>query len=94
MSASVITDVVEIIEKMLEIIPSEEKQLINDLQIYNSTLWNKAPEVRCRDCWIPLTSILRNNDQAGDQPWKTEIIKLFNDGKTEVERLLLLENSN
>ena len=93
MSESVITDVVEIIEKMLEIIPSEEKQLINDLQIYSDTLWNKAPEVRCRDCWIPLTSILSNNDKVGDQPWKTEIIRLFNDGKAEVERLFSHKNT-
>jgi hypothetical protein len=87
MSASVITDVIEVIKKMMEFIPTEETQLINDLKIFKEALWNQAPELRCTHFWIPMTSILQRNIECIDEPWKTEIVKLFNDGKAEIERL-------
>jgi hypothetical protein len=72
---------------MLQIIPTEETQLINDLTTFQEALWNQAPEVRSADFWKPMTSILQRNIGCIDEPWKTEILKLFNDGKAEVERL-------
>lgn len=91
MSASVSTDVIEVINKMLVFIPTEETQLINDLTIFKDALWNQAPELICKDFWIPITSILQRNIECVNEPWKIEVLKLFNDGKAEVERLEKLE---
>lgn len=82
-----VTDVICIVQQMLKIIPTEETQLINDLTTFKDALWNQAPEVRSTHYWIPLTSILNNNVQGLDQPWKIDIAKIFNIGKTGVERL-------
>ena len=99
MSASVSTDVIEVINKMLVFIPTEETQLINDLTTFKDALWNQAPELRCKDFWTPMTSILQRNIECVDEPWKVEVdepwkvevLKLFNAGKAEVERLEKLE---
>ena len=91
MSASVSTDVIEVINKMMVFIPTEETQLINDLTTFKDALWNQAPELRCKDFWTPMTSILQRNIECVDEPWKVEMLKLFNAGKAEVERLEKLE---
>ena len=91
MSASVSTDVIEVINKMMVFIPTEETQLINDLTTFKDALWNQAPELRCKDFWTPMTSILQRNIECVDEPWKVEVLKLFNAGKAEVERLEKLE---
>ena len=91
MSDSVSADVTDVIKKMLNFIPIEETQLINDLKIFEETLWNQAPELRCTYFWIPMTSILQRNIECVDQPWKIELTKIFNAGKAESERLFTKE---
>jgi hypothetical protein len=80
-------DVSDVMKQMLEIIPTEETQLINDLTTFKEALWNQAPELRCTDFWIPMTSILQRNIEYIDEPWKIEVLKIFNAGKAESERL-------
>jgi hypothetical protein len=80
-------DVTDVIKEMLQIIPTDETQLISDLTTFNEALWNQAPELRCTDFWIPMTSILQRNIECVDQPWKIEVLKIFNAGKAESERL-------
>jgi len=80
-------DVTDVIEQMLKVIPNEETQLINDLTTFKDALWNQAPEVRCTDFWKPMTSIMQRNIDSFDQPWKIEVLKIFNAGKAESERL-------
>jgi len=80
-------DVTDVMKQMLQVIPTEETQLISDLKTFNEALWNQAPEVRCTDFWKPMTSILQRNIECIDQPWKIEVLKIFNAGKAESERL-------
>jgi hypothetical protein len=72
-------DVYDIIDTMLKIIPKSETKLIDDLTIYKSSMWNKAPEVRmAKDCWLPLTSIMNHNVKEIDTEWKIGLLKIFN----------------
>jgi len=80
-------DVGDVMKQMLQIIPTEETQLINDLTTFKEALWNQAPELRSSHFWIPMTSILQRNIDCVDQPWKIEVVKIFNAGKAESERL-------
>lgn len=80
-------DVGDVMKQMLQVIPTDETQLINDLTIFKEALWNQAPEVRGSHFWKPMTSILQRNIECIDEPWKVEVLKLFNSGKAESERL-------
>jgi|UniRef100_A0A6C0HDZ2 hypothetical protein len=72
-------DVVQVMEKMLEIIPASEIELIDDIKIYKDALWNQAPEAkRTKDCWIPITSIMNHHITSIDSHWKIQLAKLFN----------------
>jgi hypothetical protein len=69
----------DIIPKLLEIIPSCEINLINSLKNYESTLWNKAPEIlESHICWIPLQDILNLYLKEIDNKWKEKLVKIFN----------------
>jgi hypothetical protein len=69
----------DIIPKLLEIIPSQEIDLINSLNQFNDTLWNKAPEIlKSHICWIPLQDILNLYLKEIDNEWKEKLVKIFN----------------
>ena len=62
--------VVQIIGDIIKVIPKEENKLINELEEYGNSCWNKAPEVRRSGyCWNPLQI---------DTEWKKNIVNIFN----------------
>jgi len=70
--------VVVIIPRLLRLIPETEPELIQEIQAYAVTLWNKAPEVTTtRECWIPLALILRKHIKKVDTSWKLTLVKIF-----------------
>jgi hypothetical protein len=72
-------DVTDVIEKILEIIPSTETVLIDQLTKYKDSLWNKAPEVLCaRECWVPLMEILNKNVPRINTDWKVKLVNIIN----------------
>ena len=49
----------DVLKIIMKIIPTNEVELIKDLNNYDKSLFNKAPEVRRgADCWIPFINIL------------------------------------
>jgi len=74
-------NVVKVINKMLEVIPNEQTQLIDDLNIYKTSLRNQPIEVlKSVDSWRPLTSIM-NNIKTPDLNsifWITKVYNLWN----------------
>jgi hypothetical protein len=74
-------NVVKVINKMLEVIPNEQTQLIDDLNIYKTSLRNQPIEVlKSVDSWRPLISIM-NNIKTPDLNsifWITKVYNLWN----------------
>lgn len=73
-------DVVIVIDKILELIPpNNESMLINELEEFKESLWNKAPEVRkYRDSFLPVQQILSRHISTIDEAWKMEVLHIFN----------------
>jgi len=72
-------DVGYIISEMLKIIPPTQSSLINELKVFNKTLWNQSPESRKTEyCWTPVQHILNKHIQNLDEEWKINLQKLFN----------------
>jgi len=70
----------EIIDKMLNCIPTVEEQLRVEILTYQNSLWNKAPELlRTSECWAPLQIILNKNIQEIDADWKNNLLRIYND---------------
>ena len=72
-------DIFEIIEKILEIIPKEEEQLIKSLNNYLNKLAFMPPEYlfNCHS-WGPLTNILNNNIPDVKEEWQIKIRDIIN----------------
>jgi len=72
-------DVVVIIYKILDAIPTNEEVLQNELKQYLETLWNQAPEIRrSKYCWAPLLDILQRHIPDIDEDWKHRVLHIFN----------------
>ena len=70
----------EIIDKILNCIPTVEEQLRVEIITYQNSLWNKAPELlRTSECWAPLQIILNKNIQEIDADWKNNVLRIYND---------------
>jgi hypothetical protein len=70
----------EIIDKILNCIPTVEEQLRVEILTYQNSLWNKAPELlRTSECWAPLQIILNKNIQEIDADWKNNLLRIYND---------------
>ena len=70
----------EIIDKILNCIPTAEEQLRVEILTYQNSLWNKAPELlRTSECWAPLQIILNKNIQEIDADWKNNVLRIYND---------------
>jgi len=70
----------EIIDKILNCIPTVEEQLRVEIITYQNSLWNKAPELlRTSECWAPLQIILNKNIQEIDADWKNNLLRIYND---------------
>jgi hypothetical protein len=71
--------VVTVMQKLLDIIPASESELVNEIKTYKSGLWNIAPELlSSRDYWIPLENIMNKHILEIDAEWKTMLVKIFN----------------
>jgi hypothetical protein len=69
----------DILKIIIKIIPKQEETLLNELDIFAKSLWNKAPEVmRGSDCWIPFIQILNNNIPEIKEDWQIEIFNILN----------------
>jgi hypothetical protein len=72
-------DVKIITHKIIKIIPDDQPELINKLQIFVNSLWNKAPEERFNSyLWNELCFILNNNIISFDLDWKKRIKDIVN----------------
>lgn len=70
----------EIIDKILNCIPTVEEQLRIEILTYQNSLWNKAPELlRTSECRAPLQIILNKNIQEIDADWKNNVLRIYND---------------
>lgn len=64
----------DVIKQVLNLIPASETKLISELQIYNSLLWNKPPEVlQDSYCWEPFINILNRNIPEINTVWQVAI---------------------
>jgi hypothetical protein len=82
-------NVVEVIRKLLSVIPEEEMELSNALEEYRKTLWNQAPEMLTDSYnWTPLQQILQTYITDLDTPWKEYVVKIFNDQDEELSTVL------
>lgn len=72
--------VVTVIDRLLTIIPESETTLRNELIKFKDPLWNQAPELlSAAQFWTPAGNILNKNITVFDEPWKTEVLNIFND---------------
>lgn len=72
--------VVDVMVKLLKIIPDNEIVLREEITKYNETLWNQSPEALKTDyCWMPLQLIMNRNVKEIDTEWKKELLRIFND---------------
>jgi len=73
-------DVLDICQKIIDIVPESEATLMIQLLKFKDSLWNQAPELR-KDAtlWKPLGNILNQNIDSFDEEWQKKILKLFND---------------
>lgn len=73
------TSVVEIIPKLLEVIPFTEEKLIIDIKKYKESLWNKAPELhQSSELLNPLIVILNKNIVSIEYDWQKKLVAIFN----------------
>lgn len=71
--------VVDVIPKLLAVIPPTETALINEIDKFKSNLWNQAPEALFgREVWIPLGYVLATHVRSFDEPWQKELLAIFN----------------
>ena len=72
-------DVYEICNKIMDIIPDSEVELLYQLRKFNDGLWNQAPELRKSALfWKPLGNILNQNINSIEEDWQKKILKLYN----------------
>jgi hypothetical protein len=68
----------DILEEVLQIIPTSETNLIVEINKFKDTLGNKAPEVlKGSDCWIPFIHILNRNIPDIKDDWQIKIRNLL-----------------
>lgn len=70
--------VIDIIKQVVNIVPTNEIELINELNKYTRTLYNKAPELlKGSDCWFPLIHILNYYIPDIKEEWHIKIDNLL-----------------
>jgi hypothetical protein len=72
-------DIFEIIAKVLEVIPEDEKVLINSLNKYLDKLAFMPPEyLFCYHSWGPFANILNKNIPDVKEEWQIKIRDIIN----------------
>jgi hypothetical protein len=68
-----------VIHQLIEVIPENEIELIQDLEKYANGLWNIAPELLGNSTyWRPLAKILNKHIKEIDTEWKKTLVKIHN----------------
>lgn len=71
--------VIDVSNKILQIIPDKEYALKRDVKKYSESLFNQAPEVlRGSICWIPFVNILNSHITVFDEEWKIQMRNMIN----------------
>jgi hypothetical protein len=71
--------VISVIEKVIKIIPETEKILLDELETYKNSLWNRAPEtLYTKITWNPFLCILQKHITELDFEWKKKVVNTFN----------------
>jgi len=71
--------VVVVIHQLIEVIPENEIELIQDLEKYANGLWNIAPELLGNSTyWRPLANSLGKHIVEIDTEWKKTLVKIHN----------------
>ena len=71
--------VVDVIRQLVQVIPENERELIQDLEKYANGLWNIAPELlETAVYWRPLAKILGKHIEEIDTEWKETLVKIHN----------------
>jgi hypothetical protein len=67
-----------VIERIIPIIPDNEKDIREDIKNFYTRLWNKAPELlRGTELWLELHYILVKHIIELETPWKKEVIDIY-----------------
>ena len=78
--------IVLVISQLLEVIPTTETELIQDIKNHKQELWNQAPEIlegELTDAlpihyWSDLGKILAKHIQSFDHKWQEQLLAIFN----------------
>jgi hypothetical protein len=71
--------VVVVIHQLVEVIPENEIELIQDLEKYADGLWNICPKLLGTSTyWRPLANILGKHIKEIDTEWKKTLVKIHN----------------
>jgi hypothetical protein len=66
--------VIDVIKQIIPIIPEDKTELMDELQTFKKSLWNKAPELqRNADCWVPFIQLLNKHIPDIVDGWHIEI---------------------
>jgi len=69
----------DVLEQIIKIIPVDETKLIDNLNKFKSSLFNKSPEVkRGADCWVPFINLLNFHIPHIKDEWQIEIKNIIN----------------
>lgn len=84
MSEKEVVSIVDVIDKILEVIPETEVDLRNSLKNYGQGLWNIAPELLGnKEYFVRVSSILNSFILTLDEPWKMTVKKIYDGGLTD-----------
>ena len=84
MSEKEVVSIVDVIDKILEVIPETEVDLRNALKNYKDGLWNIAPELLGnKEYFVRVASILNSFILTLDEPWKMIVKKIYDGGLTD-----------
>lgn len=78
--------IILVISQLLEVIPSTETELIQDIKNHTQELWNQAPEILEGELtsalpthyWTNLGKILAKHIQSFDHKWQEQLLAIFN----------------
>ena len=71
--------VIDVSKQIIDIIPKNEIELINEIENYIKPLWNQAPEVlKGSYCWSPFLSILNEKIPVISEDWQIKIKEIIN----------------
>ena len=72
-------NIIDISKQIMDIIPKNEIQIINEIENYITPLWNQPPEVlKGALCWSQFSSILNEQIPIISEDWQIKIRTIIN----------------